>query len=106
MMAEVSARLAEHGVLIELTEAARDWLAGEGFDPVYGARPLRRAIQRHLENDLSRKILSGDISDGDLVTVDAGDDGLSFDAKPSPAGAAEEPDESPVRETEQVAGPA
>ncbi len=106
MMADVSDRLAEHGVSIELTDAARHWLVKEGFDSVYGARPLRRAIQRFLENDLSRQILAGDVSDGDLVTVDAGDDGLTFAAKhvlPETPGAAQETGEQPAKESTEVA---
>jgi len=102
MMADVSDRLSEHGVSIALTDAARDWLVQKGFDAVYGARPLRRAIQRYVENDLSRKILAGDISDGDLVTVDANSDGLTFEATPAPSGSAAEP----AREPTPVSGPA
>jgi ATP-dependent Clp protease ATP-binding subunit ClpC len=83
MVADVSVRLAEHGVSIELTDAGRDWLSSEGFDATYGARPLRRAIQRHLENDLSKRILSGQVTDGDLVTVDAGEQGLRFNVQPA-----------------------
>ncbi len=81
MVADVSARLIEHGVSIELTDGARDWLSTEGFDAAHGARPLRRAIQRHLENDLSRMILSGQVTGGDRVTVDAGEQGLTFNVR-------------------------
>jgi ATP-dependent Clp protease ATP-binding subunit ClpC len=101
MMAEVSDRLSEHGVSIALTDAAREWLVQKGFDAVYGARPLRRAIQRYVENDLSRKILSGDISDGDLVTVDADGDGLTFEVTLAPSGSAGEPAKEPA----PVSGP-
>ncbi len=78
MMAEVGKRLAERGVAVELTPAARQWLAKEGFDPTFGARPLRRAVQRYVENPLSRAILSGQFKDGDRVVVDAGPEGLTF----------------------------
>ena len=71
-------RLEVHGVTIELTESAREWLAREGFDPVYGARPLRRTVQRHVENPLSRRILAGDFAEGARVVADAGADGLTF----------------------------
>ena len=101
MMADVSDRLSEHGVSIALTGAARDWLVHKGFDSVYGARPLRRAIQRYVENDLSRKILSGDVSDGDVVTVDADEDGLTFEATPAPSGSTGEP----AREPAPASGP-
>ncbi|HAL48511.1 MAG: AAA family ATPase [SAR202 cluster bacterium] len=79
MVAEVASRLHAHGVAIELTEAAKGWLASEGFDRVYGARPLRRAIQRHVENALSKLILAREVADGSHVLVDAGDDGLVFE---------------------------
>ena len=77
MVRDVSQRLEEQGITFELSAAAADWLAAEGFDPVYGARPLRRAIQRHLENPLSRGILSGDFQAGDHLIVNAGEQGLS-----------------------------
>ena len=79
IVAEVSARLAEHGVSIDLTDAARDWLASEGFDRVYGARPLRRVVQRSIENPLSRLILGGEFVSGDHILADVGDgEALSF----------------------------
>jgi ATP-dependent Clp protease ATP-binding subunit ClpC len=76
MAAEVQKRLAERQITFELTDAAREWLAKEGFDPVFGARPLRRAVQRHVENRLSRGILSGEVKAGDHVVVDVGEGGL------------------------------
>jgi ATP-dependent Clp protease ATP-binding subunit ClpC len=76
MIKDVQERLADRGITFELTLAASEWLAGEGFDPVYGARPLRRAIQRYLENPLSKGILAGDFHEGDHVIVDSGDSGL------------------------------
>ncbi|MBI4310699.1 MAG: AAA family ATPase, partial [Chloroflexi bacterium] len=75
MMGEVGKRLAERGVAAELTPAARAWLAKEGFDPQFGARPLRRAIQRHVENPLSKAILAGQYPQGSRVVVDAGPEG-------------------------------
>ena len=77
-MREVRERLEAHGATIELTESAREWLAREGFDPVYGARPLRRTIQRHVENPLSKRILAGDLTQGERVVVAGGADGLTF----------------------------
>ena len=80
IVAEVSARLAEHGVSIDLTDAARDWLASEGFDRTYGARPLRRVVQRSIENPLSRLILGGELVSGDHIRADIADEGeLSFE---------------------------
>jgi ATP-dependent Clp protease ATP-binding subunit ClpC len=69
-MQEVRERLAEHGLSVELTPAARTWLAKEGYDPSFGARPLRRMLQKYVESPLSVKLLSGEYDDGDLVTVD------------------------------------
>ncbi len=80
IFAEVSGRLAEHGVTIDLSEEARDWLAREGFDRAYGARPLRRVVQRSIENPLSRLILGGEFVSGDHIRADVDDDGgLSFE---------------------------
>ena len=76
MAQDVAQRLEEQAITFELTQAAAAWLAAEGFDPVYGARPLRRAIQRHLENPLSKGILSGNFQTDDRLLVDAGPDGL------------------------------
>jgi ATP-dependent Clp protease ATP-binding subunit ClpC len=69
-MQEVRERLAEHGVSIELTDAARKWLARTGYDPAFGARPLRRAIQKYVESPLSIKILQGEFAPNDVVLVD------------------------------------
>ncbi len=73
-MAEVSERLNEHGLNVQLTAAARDWLANIGYDPAFGARPLRRALQKHVESPLSVKLLGGEFSSGDTVVVDVEDD--------------------------------
>jgi len=78
MMDEVDKRLEEQGVTAKLTAEARAWLAKEGFDPTFGARPLRRAIQRYVENPLSKEILTGNFQEGDHVVVDVGPDGLAF----------------------------
>lgn len=68
-------RLAERGIQLQLTDAAREIVAEEGFDPAYGARPLKRAIQRLIQDALARKVLSGEFRDGDTVEVDAGHEG-------------------------------
>jgi len=72
------ARLAEKRISLELTEAAKDFLAERGYDPVFGARPLRRVIQRELETPLAQKILAGEVKEGDRVQVDVGPAGLVF----------------------------
>ena len=74
----LNARLADRRIAVEVTPAAKEWLALTGFDPVYGARPLRRLIQTTIEDQLARKVLSGEVLEGDTVTfdVDEGADGL------------------------------
>jgi ATP-dependent Clp protease ATP-binding subunit ClpC len=84
MVKDVQRRLEDRGITFELTPTAGHWLAREGFDPVFGARPLRRAVQRHLENPLSKAILSGEFKSGDHLVVDAGDSGLTL-TKPAAA---------------------
>jgi ATP-dependent Clp protease ATP-binding subunit ClpC len=69
-MKEVQDRLNEHDITVQLTDAARAWLAKEGYDPDFGARPLRRAIQKHVESPLSVELLGGRIKDGTTVIVD------------------------------------
>jgi ATP-dependent Clp protease ATP-binding subunit ClpC len=69
-MKEVEERLSEHGLKVDLTQEARDWLADVGFDPAFGARPLRRALQKHVESPLSVSLLSGQFSAGDVILVD------------------------------------
>ncbi len=71
-------RLADQDIKLTLKERARKFLAEKGYDPVYGARPLKRAIQRYLENPLSMEILKGKIKPGDTIQVDAGRDELDF----------------------------
>jgi ATP-dependent Clp protease ATP-binding subunit ClpC len=72
-MKEIHERLEERGVAIELTDAARKWLAEEGYDPAFGARPLRRTLQRFVESPLSRRILRGEFEAGDHVLADVGE---------------------------------
>ncbi len=75
LVAQVQDRLSERGITCELTEAGCDWLVKEGFNVSYGARPLRRAIQRHLENRLAQGVLSGEFREGDHVVADANEAG-------------------------------
>ncbi|MDL1902338.1 AAA family ATPase [Anaerolineae bacterium CFX9] len=78
-MKETSDRLRDQGVNIHLTEPARRWLAQKGYDPQFGARPLRRALQRFIENELSTQMLRGELRSGDLVVIDEVDDHLVFE---------------------------
>ena len=77
---EIQGRLAEFGVALDVTEAARDWLADQGFDPLLGARPLKRALQKYVESPLAQKLLSGDFAEVKVVRVDkpAESTGLEF----------------------------
>ena len=77
------ARLAERGIRIELTDAAKEHLAEAGWDPTYGARPLKRALQRFVENPLALRLLEGDFEEGDTVRVDVEDGELSFAKAPA-----------------------
>ena len=70
--------LADRKIVLKLDQAARDWLANEGYDPVYGARPLKRVIQRSLQNKLATRLLEGAIHDGETVNVTVDDDGLAI----------------------------
>jgi ATP-dependent Clp protease ATP-binding subunit ClpC len=69
-MKEVEERLAEQGLSVELKPEAREWLADQGYDPAFGARPLRRALQKYVESPLSVRLLSGEFSSGDIIVVD------------------------------------
>jgi ATP-dependent Clp protease ATP-binding subunit ClpC len=80
-MVEIAQRLAEQGLEVELTEEAQQWLAEEGFDAQFGARPLRRTLQKHVESPLSRQLLEGQFQSGDVVVVDVADGELVFKRK-------------------------
>ncbi len=82
LVREVEERLAERKIGLTLSEKAKSWLAKEGYDPIYGARPLRRVIERYVENPLSNQVLRGDIKEGDTVKVDLGKEGLTFKTPP------------------------
>jgi ATP-dependent Clp protease ATP-binding subunit ClpB len=78
----LSARLADRNIELELSDAAKEHVAREGYDPVYGARPLKRFLQRQVETALSRRILAGEITDGSQVKVDFKKGGLVFESTP------------------------
>jgi len=80
LIREVERRLAERDIKIEVNEEAKAWLVQKGYDPVYGARPLRRAIQRYVENPISTKILQGEFKEGDTIAIGLEKDNLSFAA--------------------------
>ena len=84
-MKEIRAQLADHNLTVELTDAARAWLARQGYDRQFGARPLRRALQKFVESPLSVEMLRGEFQRGDTVLVDVGpDDKLTFHKSEAP----------------------
>ena len=74
-LAKLNSRLAERRITIAVTDAGKDWLAMAGFDPIYGARPLRRLMQTTIDDQLARKVLSGQVQEGDTVTFDINEAG-------------------------------
>lgn len=70
--------LADRRMAIDIDDAALAWLADRGYDPVYGARPLKRVIQKDLVDPIARKLLAGEIEDGGVIAVSAGQDGLEI----------------------------
>ena len=80
-------RLEDRKIHVELTEAAKDYLVAEGYDPVYGARPLKRTIQRLVLDPLAMRVLEGEFGEGDRIRVDAGDGGLRFKKRTAPVAA-------------------
>ncbi|MGB5865902.1 MAG: ATP-dependent chaperone ClpB [Sulfitobacter sp.] len=84
-MARLLKRLAARKIELQLDDGARKWLADEGYDPVFGARPLKRVIQSALQNPLAEMLLAGDVNDGDTIPVSAGADGLIIGDRISPS---------------------
>ena len=103
-MKEIAERLQDAGISIHLTEPARLWLAQKGYDPQFGARPLRRALQRYVENALSTQLLKGEIRHGDLVVIDEVNGALVFerDANASTDYLQEMPPQIVEEEVEQI----
>ena len=81
MLIDVSSNLVEKGINLEVTDAAKEWIAETGYDPQFGARPLRRVIQDQIEDKLSDAILGGELNTGDTAVVDVEDEGISVNAK-------------------------
>ena len=82
-MKRLSGLLADRKMTIELSSAAREWLAERGYDPVYGARPLKRVIQKELQDPLARLLLEGRIHDGEAIKVDVEGDQLAINGVPN-----------------------
>jgi ATP-dependent Clp protease ATP-binding subunit ClpB len=81
-LGRLRARLAERKLSLELTDAAKDVLAEAGWDPAYGARPLKRALQRLVENPLAQRLLEGEFAEGDVIRIDAQNGELVFERAP------------------------
>jgi ATP-dependent Clp protease ATP-binding subunit ClpB len=80
-LVQLQTRLADRGIGLDLTDAARSWIAHAGYDPDYGARPLKRVLQKQLADPIALGLLSGEYRDGETVVVDATPDGgLLFDS--------------------------
>src|SRR6185312_15588166 len=88
-MARLGKLLADRKITITLDDKAREWLGNAGYDPVYGARPLKRVIQRRLQDPLAQLLLEGKVGDGATVTVSASKTGLTVDGHEFTAGADE-----------------
>ena len=82
-MTRLDKLLADRKLTVDLTEGARTWLANRGYDPVYGARPLKRVIQKELQDPLARLILEGRIRDGETIKVDVEGDALTINGVPN-----------------------
>jgi len=81
LLRDVQERLSGRGVTLEVTDEAKSWLIKEGYDPLFGARPLRRVIQRNIENPVSKRILQGEVGEGTTILIDSSPDGLVFSTK-------------------------
>ena len=77
-LGHVRKMLAENGIRLEYTDRAREWIAAAGYDPLYGARPVKRTIQRYVVNDLSKRILAGEVDRSKPISIDADANGLTF----------------------------
>jgi ATP-dependent Clp protease ATP-binding subunit ClpA len=85
-MQEIRERLAEHDIEVVLTDPARSWLSEEGYDPAFGARPLKRALQKYVESPLSIRLLGGEFSGGSTVVVDVDEEANELVFKEGEAG--------------------
>ena len=83
MLSEVSANLVEKGIDMDVTQSAKDWLADNGYDIHFGARPLRRVIQNNIEDNLSDSLLKGELQPGDTAVIDVEDGKILITPKSS-----------------------
>ncbi len=83
MISDLNKRLADQEIGIELTDAAKEYVTQAGYDPVYGARPLKRYLQKNVETLAARRILKGDVLEGDTIVIDRENDGLTAIVRPA-----------------------
>jgi ATP-dependent Clp protease ATP-binding subunit ClpC len=89
LVKDLQKRLEDRKLTINISDAAKSWLVKVGYDPAFGARPLRRAIEQYVESPLANRLLKGEFKEGDAILVDSGPDGLSFST----------PENNPVKKT-------
>ena len=87
-MKRLAKLLAERKITLDLDDKAKEWLGQKGYDPAYGARPLKRVIQKYVQDPLAEMVLAGKIHDGETVKITAGKDGLTFNGAAPKAKAA------------------
>jgi ATP-dependent Clp protease ATP-binding subunit ClpB len=85
LLADLNKRLAERRVTVQLDAKAKEWVAEKGYDPVFGARPLKRFLQRSIETKLARALISGAVEEGSDLTFTVRDNELAFDKQPAMA---------------------
>ncbi len=78
LLADLNKRLADRRITVELDKKAKEWVAEKGYDPVYGARPLKRFLQKHLENQLARALISGTVKENTTLTFRVNNDELEL----------------------------
>ena len=78
LVQDLQKRLEDRKLTLDISDAAKSWLVKVGYDPAFGARPLRRAIEQYVESPLANRLLKGEFQEGDAILVDSGPDGLSF----------------------------
>lgn len=81
LLADLNKRLADRRVTVKLDAKAKEWVAEKGYDPVFGARPLKRFLQRNIETKLARALIGGEVEEGSALTFTIRDDALTFDKR-------------------------
>ncbi len=77
-MVQIQEKLTERNITVTLTDSTKRYIAQEAYSPAYGARPVKRYLQKHIETEIASKIIKGEVSDGENITIDIKNEGLSF----------------------------